>query len=300
MASDSLLSLSRAVAGEQTREALLSVRLDLDYPGKRRALEAVEFDIRSGEVLGLVGESGSGKSSIGMAILRLLRHKGAEVRGAVQLDGRDLLRLPEREMRHVRGREIGLVLQSPLASLNPALRLGTQFQEAWNAHRNTSRDEARREILRVLDMVSLPAEDAFLRKYPRQLSVGLAQRVLIGMAILHRPKLLIADEPTSALDVITQSEILKLFAALNRELNMAILYISHDLLSVAALCHRVAILRGGRIVERAVTERIFRNPVSAYARALVEALPVNPFGAEVAQDSCPAVDRTGARSLLGQ
>lgn len=272
---ESLMSLNAAV--ERENAPLLAVRLDLDYPGKPGALRDIQFQMQAGEVLGLVGESGSGKSSIGMSVLRLLRHKGAVVRGSVRLDGRELLDLSEREMRVVRGREIGLVLQSPLASLNPALRIGTQYAEAFHAHRNASADEMRREILQVLEMVSLPADDQFLRKYPRQLSVGLAQRVLIGLAILHRPKLLIADEPTSALDVITQSEILKLFSRLNRELNMAILYISHDLLSVAALCHRVAILRGGRMVEDASTEQIFRRPADEYTRALVGALPVNPF-----------------------
>jgi ABC-type dipeptide/oligopeptide/nickel transport system ATPase component len=180
-------------------------------------------------------------------------------------------------MRRVRGHEIGLVLQSPLSSLNPALKIGTQFSEAWKAHANGSKKKFNAYALESLTHVSLPAQRSFLGRRPRQLSVGQAQRVLIAMAILHRPALLIADEPTSALDVITQSEILGLFARLNREMNMAILYISHDLLSVASLCGSVAILHRGEIVECGSTEQIFQRPVHLYTRRLIEALPKSPF-----------------------
>lgn len=257
--------------------SLISVALHLDYPGKPNALHNVHFDVAPGEILGLVGESGSGKSSAALTILRLLGHKGGRVSGSIQLDGRELLMLSEREMRKVRGSEIGLVLQSPLSALNPALRIGAQFEEAWRAHRNSSKAEMADQIDAVLRMVSLPPEQDVLRKYPAQLSVGLAQRVLIALAILHRPRLLIADEPTSALDVITQSEILRLFGKLRGELNMAILYISHDLLSVAALCDRVAIMKTGTIVECAPTQNIFSNPAHEYTRALVWSLPRVPL-----------------------
>jgi ABC-type dipeptide/oligopeptide/nickel transport system ATPase component len=283
MSTPSLLTLHQAV---DSGGALLGASIDLDYPNKPGALRRVAFEIARGEVLGLIGQSGSGKSSIAMCIMRLLRQRGCRLTGSIRFDGRELLTASEREMRAVRGREIGLVLQSPLASLNPVLRLETQFLEAWRAHRGTSREVARSHIRQVLEMVSLPGDDEFLRRYPRQLSVGLAQRVLIGMAILHRPKLLIADEPTSALDVITASEILKLFARLNRELGMAILFISHDLLSVASLCHRAAIMREGTIVECAVTGQIFTNPAHEYTRALVAALPVSPY------DSVAATNRS--------
>ena len=255
---------------------IISVTLRLDYPGKPNALHDVCFEVAPGEILGLVGESGSGKSSAALAILRLLAHKGARPSGSIQLDGRELLTLSEREMRKVRGSDIGLVLQSPLSSLNPALRIGAQFHEAWRAHRSGSKAEMRSQVDAVLRMVSLPPEQDVIRKYPAQLSVGLAQRVLIALAILHRPRLLIADEPTSALDVITQSEILRLFARLRRELNMAILYISHDLLSVAALCDRVAIMKSGTIVECAPTQNIFSSPAHEYTRALVWSLPKIP------------------------
>jgi ABC-type dipeptide/oligopeptide/nickel transport system ATPase component len=268
MSTLSLLSLHRAV---DDRAPILRAAIDLDYPNKPRALKGAAIEIGRGETLGLIGESGSGKSSVALAILRLLGRRGARIGGLIEFAGRDLLAASEAEMRKVRGLEIGLVLQSPIASLNPALRIGTQLWEAWTAHRKSTRSETRQRILRVMDMVSLPPTDEFLGRYPRQLSVGLAQRVLIGMAILHEPKLLIADEPTSALDVITAAEILDLFARLNRELNMALLFISHDLFSVASLCHRVAIMRNGEVVECAGTERIFETPQHEYTRALVSA-----------------------------
>jgi len=181
--------------------------------------------------------------------------------------------LKESELRRIRGKEIGLVLQSPLSSLNPALRIGTQMFEAWSAHARGSSEHRHRSVLEALAGVSLPVEDAFLQRYPSQISVGQAQRVLIAMAVLHRPSLLIADEPTSALDVITQSEILALFGKLNKEMGMAVLYISHDLLSVASICHRIAILHEGAIVECGRVAQIFGYPVHPYTQRLVQAMP---------------------------
>ena len=181
--------------------------------------------------------------------------------------------LKESELRRIRGKEIGLVLQSPLSSLNPALRIGTQMFEAWSAHARGSSEHRHRSVLEALASVSLPVKDAFLQRYPSQISVGQAQRVLIAMAVLHRPSLLIADEPTSALDVITQSEILALFGKLNKEMGMAVLYISHDLLSVASICHRIAILHEGVIVECGRVAQIFGYPVHLYTQRLVQAIP---------------------------
>jgi ABC-type dipeptide/oligopeptide/nickel transport system ATPase component len=261
-------------------DPLLSLSLSVDYPGRPGVIRDATIRIGRGEILGLVGQSGSGKSTIALSILRLLGIRGGSARGEIIFRGRQLMPLTERQMRHVRGREIGLVLQSPLSALNPSLRIGTQLHEAWRAHATGPADVGRQAILKTLESVSLPSEDAFLRNYPRQLSVGLAQRVLIAMAVLHRPPLLIADEPTSALDVITQSEILALFARLNRELSMAILYISHDLLTIASLCHRVAILHDGEIVECSQTEQIFRNPKHPYTRRLIASLPGSPFAAQ--------------------
>lgn len=250
---------------------LLSARLSVDYPNRSEVLSGVELGIAPGEIVGLVGESGSGKSTLALALVRLLQFRGGTARGRLQFRGRDLLTLSERQMRAVRGREIGLVLQSPTSALNPSMRIGRQILESWRAHREGTPD-----LLEVLDTVNLPADKSFLERYPAQLSVGQAQRVLIGMAILHRPALLIADEPTSALDAVTQAEILKLFTRLNRQMGMAVLYISHDLLSVASLCHRIAILQNGRMVETNTTDEIFHSPRHPYTQALLQAIPRIP------------------------
>jgi ABC-type dipeptide/oligopeptide/nickel transport system ATPase component len=256
---------------------LLSLRLSVDYRNKTGVLRDVAIELRQGEILGLVGQSGSGKSTLSLAILRLLHLKGGTARGHLLFKGEDLSAKSESQMRSLRGREISIILQSPLASLNPALRIGSQLSEAWRAHATGTREECAAAISNALTSVSLPNDSDFLRRRPGQLSVGQAQRVIIAMAVLHRPSLLIADEATSALDTITQSEILHLFAQLNRELGMGILYISHDLLSVAALCHRIAILNAGEIVECGPPSQIFGAPQHPYTQKLVAALPRLPL-----------------------
>jgi ABC-type glutathione transport system ATPase component len=266
---------------------LLSAQLTVRYAGKAPVLKEISLEIARGEVVGLVGQSGSGKSTLAMAILGLLGRQRAIVEGTISFQGADLLAMSERELRNLRGRSLSLVLQSPLASLNPALQIRTQLREAWRAHSDGSvtNEECDRAIQSALKSVSLPSNQAdpdFLRKRSSQLSVGQAQRVLIAMAIMHRPALLIADEATSALDVITQSEILELFARLNRDSGMSILYISHDLPSVAAICGRIAILHEGRIVECGPTEQIFTAPVHAYTQRLMAALPQFPARNDVA------------------
>jgi peptide/nickel transport system ATP-binding protein len=258
-----------------TDDILLSAHLAVSYAGKA-VLRDVEFEIRRGEVLGLVGQSGSGKSTLAMAILGLLDAKRSRVEGTINFQGCDLLRLSERELRERRGRVLALVLQSPLSSLNPALKIRTQLKEAWRAHASGCSADCDRAIRAALESVSLPSSDEFLSKYPSQMSVGQAQRVLIAMAVTHRPALLIADEATSALDVITQSEILALFRELNRSTGMAILYISHDLASVAGICDRIAILHEGQIVECNATEAIFANPQHEYTKRLMAAMPQRP------------------------
>lgn len=252
---------------------LLSARISVDYRNKPGVLKNLCLEIQRGEIVGLVGESGSGKSTLALALLQLLQLKGARVQGEVVFQGENLLQKTESQLRDTRGRQMSVVLQSPLTSLNPALRIGTQLREAWRAHATGTREECAVSVQAALREVSLPDNDEFLRRRPSQLSVGQGQRVIIAMAILHRPALLIADEPTSALDTITQSEIVSLFERLNRELDMAILYISHDLLSVAALCHRVAILRDGEIVECDEPDIIFDSPRHPYTQRLIAALP---------------------------
>ena len=258
------------------RPNLLSARISVDYPNKPDVLRDFSLEIARGEIIGLVGESGSGKSTLALALLGLLDFKGGKIRGEVIFDGENLLGKSQAQLREIRGQKISVVLQSPLTALNPALRIGTQIKEAWRAHAAGSERECLEAVRSALRSVSLPDDDEFLRRRPSEISVGQGQRVIIAMAILHRPALLIADEPTSALDTITQSEVLALFRRLNAELNTAILYISHDLLSVASLCHRVAILHEGRVVECDSPEIIFDSPSHPYTRRLVEALPVRP------------------------
>ncbi len=262
---------------------LLLAQVSVRYPGKAPVLRGVSLEIARGEVVGLVGQSGSGKSTLALAILGLLGRQRAIVEGNIVFQGTDLLTMRERDLRNLRGRSLSLVLQSPLASLNPALQIRTQLKEAWRAHgdRNATNEDCDRAIQSALKSVILPSDKDdpdFLRKRASQLSVGQAQRVLIAMAIMHRPALLIADEATSALDVITQSEILELFARLNREIGMSILYISHDLPSVAGICKRIAILHEGEIVECGATEQIFTAPQHAYTKRLMSALPKLPAG----------------------
>jgi ABC-type glutathione transport system ATPase component len=255
---------------------LLSAHLSVRY-GHKLVLRDVQLQIRCGEVLGLVGQSGSGKSTLAMAILGLLEKRNARTEGTIQFQDCDLLQLPERDLRTLRGRTIALVLQSPLSSLNPALKIRTQLKEAWRAHVSGTAADCAIAIQESLENVSLPASDEFLRKYPSQMSVGQAQRLLIAMAVMHRPALLIADEATSALDVITQSEILALFRELNRSTGMALLYISHDLASVAGICDRIAILHQGEIVESGTTEQIFASPQHEYTQRLMAAMPRVPM-----------------------
>jgi ABC-type dipeptide/oligopeptide/nickel transport system ATPase component len=263
--------------------SLLSLYISVSYPQKPDVLRELSLEIHEGEILGLVGQSGCGKSTLTLAILKLLHLKRGKAEGEIIFKGRDLMQLPERDMRALRGREIGLVLQSPMSALNPVLRIGKQLEEAWRVHRDGTKDECLSCIMQTLSEVSLPAEKSFLRRYPSQLSVGQAQRVLIAMAVLHRPALLIADEPTSALDIITQSEILQLFSTLSRKLGMSILYISHELLAASTICDRIAVMDQGQILECRNTAEIFTSPTHSYTQALVRALPVSPaFAAKAA------------------
>src|SRR5580658_7277974 len=258
------------------QDPLLAANLSVDYRNKAGVLRNISLRIGRQEILGLVGQSGSGKSTLALALMGLLPLKGGGVRGDAMFRGKDLLKSSEKELRLIRGKEMSIVLQSPLAALNPALSIGSQLTEAWKAHERGNDAQGSASIQSALTSVSLPHDKDFLRRRASQLSVGQGQRVCIAMAILHRPALLLADEATSALDPITQSEILNLFARLNREMGTAILYISHDLLSVAALCHRICILHEGQIVECGTPDAIFNSPQHEYTRRLLAALPSTP------------------------
>lgn len=247
-------------------DQLLSLLLTVAYRNRDPVFSELSLEIRRGEILGLIGGSGCGKSTLALAMLRLLDAKGAKVSGFIHFNGRDLLPLSEREMRRIRGREIGLVLQSPMSALNPMLRIGRQLQEAWRAHRADGTGEA--EIAYALQRVDLPHAAEFLKRYPSEISVGQSQRVLIAMGILHGPDLLIADEPTSALDAITQLSALKLSRDINQQSGMSILLISHDLVAVESICDRVAVLCDGKIVECDTVEAMVTNASHPYTRAL--------------------------------
>ena len=206
-------------------------------------------------------------------MLQLLFLKNGYTKGSARLNGRELVGLSESQLREIRGRDIGLVLQSPTSSLNPALKIGTQLYETWRAHKPGSRKECAPIFLELLRSLNLDTDEKFLQRKPSQISVGQAQRVLIAMAILHHPALVIADEPTSALDAITSKEVLGIFRQLARERNIAILFVSHDLLAVSSLCDRIAILRNGEIVESGPTARVLSAPQHSYTRQLVSTLP---------------------------
>ena len=255
---------------------LLSLELTVAYSGKAPILNSLSLEIQRGEILGLVGESGCGKSTLALAILRLLHLKKARLEGSIHFNGRNLMGLGEREMRRVRGKDIALVLQSPMSSLNPALKISSQLEESWNLHGEGTSRERQADLCAALSNVRLPSNQEFLRSYPSQLSVGQAQRVLIAMAVLHQPLLLIADEPTSSLDLLTASQILELLREQSSRLGASVLFISHDLLSVASISQRIAVLKNGGIVECRPTPNIFSNPQHPYTQQLLHALPAVP------------------------
>ncbi len=246
---------------------VLQYRISARY-GATEVLHEVAAALAPDQIVSLVGLSGSGKSTLALALLRLLRYRGGEVTGSIRLEGRELTTLSESEMRAIRGHRIGYVPQSPGLSLNPRLRVQTLLHETWRAH---AAGPANHQAL--LESVQLPADAVFLRKRADELSTGQGQRLLIALALMHSPALLIADEPTSALDAITQASILDLFAKINRERGTAILFISHDLLSVAGISHRVDILHEGHLVESGPPVAVFRTPQHPFTRRLVAAMP---------------------------
>jgi oligopeptide/dipeptide ABC transporter ATP-binding protein len=259
------------------REPLLRVR-DLAVEFRSRAstvyaVNGVSFDLQPGDTLGIVGESGCGKSVSSLAILGILPRTGHVTSGEVRLEGRDLLALPERERRSVRGREIAMVFQDPMTSLNPVLPVGRQLTEMLRRHLELDRAQARDEAARLLDRVGIPAAKERLGDFPHQFSGGMRQRVMIAMAISCRPKVLLADEPTTALDVTIQAQILELLRSLVAEERMALVLVTHDLGVVAGTCERTAVMYAGRFVETAPTRELFARPRHPYTVGLLRSVP---------------------------
>jgi peptide/nickel transport system ATP-binding protein len=258
-------------------EPLLRVEdLRVEFPsedGVVHAVDGVTYEVHSGRTLGIVGESGSGKTVSSLTTLGLTRREGARISGRIMFEGRDLLALPEDDLRAVRGNDIAMIFQDPLSSLHPLYRVGRQLIEAVRAHRDVSKQRARGRAVELLGLVGIPDPATRVDSYPHELSGGMRQRAMIAMALANEPKLLIADEPTTALDVTVQAQILALLERLQRELGMAIVIITHDLGVVAEMADEIAVMYAGRIVERASAARIFAAPQHPYTWGLLKSIP---------------------------
>jgi peptide/nickel transport system ATP-binding protein len=265
-------------AAPEKTQTLLSVRdlvVEFGTKGQQpfRAVDGVSFDVRPGQTVGLVGESGCGKSVTSLAIMGLLPKRGNRVAGSAMYDGTDLLTLDDREMRDRRGRDVAMIFQDPLSSLNPVVSIGIQVAEVLQRHRGMNKAAALAESRDLLDKVGIPDPARRLKEYPHQLSGGMRQRALIAMALACQPRLLIADEPTTALDVTIQAQILKLLKELVVDSGTALIMITHDLGVVAGLCDEVNVLYGGRIVETASRYELFATPRHPYTNGLLGSIP---------------------------
>jgi len=238
-----------------------------------RAVDGIDMVIREDEVVGLVGESGCGKSATGLSILRLTPFPGRIVNGVILFGGVDIASAPEEEIRKIRGKEIAMVFQDPMTSLNPSYSVRWQITEAIRAHSKVKRGEADERVLHLLKAVGIGAPEERAREYPHRLSGGMRQRVMIAMALSCRPKLLIADEPTTALDVTVQAQILDVLKALRKEVHMSVLLITHNLGIVSEMAQRVIVMYAGQIVEEAPVGALFASPRHPYTKALLESIP---------------------------
>ncbi|WP_100961790.1 ABC transporter ATP-binding protein [Bosea sp. FBZP-16] len=233
----------------------------------------ISFDIKPQETLAVVGESGSGKSVTALSIMRLTPPSSSKIEGSIKLNGKELLTLPDAQMREIRGNEIAMIFQEPMTSLNPVLTIGFQIAEALILHRNMSRSEAEAETVRLLEKVKIPSAKSRFHEYPHRFSGGMRQRVMIAMALACKPKLLIADEPTTALDVTIQAQILELIKTLQEEEGMSVLFITHDMGVVAEIADRTVVMYNGDEIETGATEDIFANPQKPYTKSLLSAVP---------------------------
>jgi peptide/nickel transport system permease protein len=256
----------------EPREGLLSVRdLAVAYPG-REVVHGVDLDVRAGEIVGLVGESGSGKTQTAFAVLGILPENGRIARGSITIEGEEIVGLPERRHRALRGTVVAYVPQEPMSNLDPAFTIGSQLVEPIRHKLGLSRAEARARVLELLAQVEIADPERAFRSYPHEISGGMAQRVLIAGAMSCDPKLLIADEPTTALDVRVQAEVLGLLRRLQAERGLGVLLVTHNLGVVADLCDRVAVMSEGRIVETGTAEQVLSAPEDPYTRKLLGAV----------------------------
>lgn len=245
------------------------------HAGEVKAVGGVSFYLNKGEALGIVGESGSGKSVTMMSLMRLLTDTGKIINGEILFEEKDLTKISEKEMQKVRGNDIGMIFQDPMTSLNPVMRIGAQIVEPLMKHKHMSKDEAKKEAIRMLSLVGIPSPEKRFNQYPHEFSGGMRQRAMIAMAISCMPKLIIADEPTTALDVTIQAQILELMKDLKEKINTSIILITHDLGVVADVCNRINVMYGGIIVETGSTNDIFYNPKHPYTWGLLKSIP-NP------------------------
>ena len=246
------------------------------HNSNREAVAGVSLSIQDGEILGLVGESGSGKSVTAMSVAGLLPRKQCAYSGEVLLDGREMLHADRKVLREIQGKDICVVFQEPMSSMDPLMKIGKQVEESLLIHTKLSKAEQKQLALEALRAVELPDPEAVYEKYPYELSGGMLQRVMIAAAIVSRPRLLLLDEPTTALDVTIQAQILELLKKLNQEYGMSMLFISHNLNVVRKLCKRVAVMQRGLLVEEGDTEQVFHQPQHPYTKKLIEAIPTRP------------------------
>lgn len=263
---------------EAKNDSLLKVKdLSVSFAtdeGQVQALDAVDFEVKQGQTLGLVGESGCGKSVTALSVMRLLPRPMGEINGgSIHFEGKDLLKLTPDEMRQVRGNEIGMIFQEPMNALNPVSSIGDQISESFLLHQDITRKEAWQKSIEMLDEVGIPVPENRVFEYPHQLSGGMRQRIVIAIALACKPKLIIADEPTTALDVTVQSQILDLLQSLKEKLGSSVLLITHDLGVIAETCDQVCVMYAGRMVERAPVKELFAHPMHAYTRGLLSSIP---------------------------
>ncbi|MBE6729174.1 MAG: ABC transporter ATP-binding protein [Ruminococcaceae bacterium] len=251
----------------------LTTKLSSDR-GIVTAVDNVNLELRKGEILGLVGESGCGKSMTAMSVMRLLPKNQSQIEGEILFDGKDMLKMSEKQVNEIRGNKIAMIFQDVMTSLNPLMTIGQQIMEPMMVHKNMGKSQARKEAIELLEAVGIPMPEKRVDEYPNSLSGGMRQRVMIAIALSCTPEILIADEPTTALDVTIQAQILELMKKIREKYGTSIIMISHDLGVISEMCDRAAVMYCGNIVEQGTIDQIFENPTHPYTRGLLKSIPV--------------------------